>query len=838
MNWSEYTYLAAATVAALAVLLLLIRNMPELSKPTRHCTARELLFLGAIMAIALFVIYGNFYLRKSFFAYTIGDPGSDVIEQYVPFYSNLVGNVRDGSFSLVNYWSFEYELGVNAAGYQSWLYDPFNLILVPLGLLLGDAHLALILVVVHSLKAVISAYLFALFLTRYCDTPIARILGATLYALSGYMIVYGQHYWLGSAFAVFTLILLLFELFLERTSAPRFIALAVSIATMVAWTAYIAFMVLLFEAIYLLFRIPHYRNELNVKTYLLTVLQLVAPVACGMLVAGFSLIPYALFLLTETSRTSTSTSFAEQIISALTGFVNLDWIPVILSRAMGSSLITTGLTPMGDAISSSPTISFSVNYIYDFILLGYSCGTFILLSQFYHWVFTETSRSTKLLISGATLLVLLYCFNYFLPTVFTAMVRMQYRSCFMIAPLACAAMSIGFEKRLLPGKPARKPLAIAAVISFAVIGWSVHLARMGRFDCVYFAAALATAICAIVISTHKPSWRPALLATFVSLLVSSSAVDGFMVSNARIHVDGDYFPLSDRTDYAKKTETALDWLESYDPSFYRVEKTYLDWTPLNDSLIQHYAGVSAYNSTPDSDVDAFYHKLWSEAISPWAIYSQGYVYDPNQPAIMELLGVKYILSDKPLDYAWCAFVEEIEGVYIYQNNLTASIATLRQDVVSESATDALASSAERRELLRTSIIVPDEVAQNLDGADGAGSQPAPYSSTFFERGIGALEGTISCDADSIACLSIPYTGTWHIFVDGTEVETFKANYGFIGFALESGTHTVTATYELAGLSTGAICSAIGLVATALAAGAIAFHNHRARKDCHMTSLEA
>lgn len=831
MNWSEYTYLAAAALAAIALLVVMLRLSPALSTPTRRRTPLELVCLGAVVLLALFVIYGNFFLGRSFFAYTVGDPGSDAIEQYVPFYSNLIANMRDGSFGLWNYWSFEYELGVNAAGYQSWFYDPFNLLVIPLGLLFGDASLAYVLVFAQAVKVVLSAYLFDHLLTRYCETPLARILGSSLYSICSFMLINGQHYWLGSIFPVFTLTVLLFELYLERASVSRFFAATVITAALMGWTAYVAFMVLLFVAIYLLLRIPVVLERPGIKRYLLTVWRLCVPVACGALLAGVLFVPYALFLLTETSRTGSSASLLERVVESLTNFTNLDWIPAMLSRFMGSSLVTTGLTSIGQMLSVDNGVGYSTNYTYEFILLGYSCGVFVLLSQFFSWVRRDCDRTVKVVVVISTALVALYCLNHFLPTLATAMVRLQYRSSFALAVPVCAAMALGFEKRVMTGRIAWGPLVASLVLSALVLGWSLWKALMGRFLTCFFIAALVAAVIALVVASRRPSWAPRLAVVFSGLLVATSAVDGFMGTNVRIHTDGAYFPLSGLSECGTNTLAALDYVREHDPSFYRIEKTHLDWTPLNDSLIQHYPGVSAYNSTPDSEVDEFYHKLWSESISPWAVYSQGFWYNPDQPAIMELLGVRYVLSIDPIDFAWLEPVAEVDGIRIYRNvNADTSIASIRQNVVSVSEADALPDSAARRELLATSVIVPDEVAAELPEFGGSeAAAPAECSVELFVQGDESqLAGTVSCSEDSVVCLSIPHTGTWRVAVDGAEVETFTANYGFVGFVLPAGSHEVTATYELRGLGVGLVCTCVGAVATVASANVVGRRDKRSK----------
>lgn len=830
MDWSSYLYLIAAVPIALLLLLAGAKAMPSLSTPSKKRTAAELLLITGITALGLFIIFGNFYTEHLSFAYNIGDVGSDTIEQYVPFYAGLIGSAREGSLTLFNYWTFDFELGANAATFQQWMYDPFNLILVPLGLVLGESHLSLILVIVHSIKIVLSIYLFDHFLTRYCETPIARVLGSLLYGFSGFMLLNGQHYWLGSVFPVFTFTMLMFELYLEKTTAIRFLGVVVACSILLAWSPYLSFMVLLFVAIYLLLRIPHALSGTSAKRYLLTVGKMAVPVLASVLIAGFSLLPYANFLLGETARTTSEVSLAERTVTKLTSFVPLDWIPAILSRAIGSGLISTGAASSADIVSAIPDISFAGSFPYEFILMGYSVGVFALLSQFYHWVATEARRGAKLLVAAATLLVLLYCFHQFLPTVLTFMVRLQYRSCFVLALPACCAMAIGFEKRILTGTIAWKPLIVAGIATGLVLAWSLFSTVNGRLVCLYYLAAFIVGIILFILlrtETHQPqsSKRAVVLTMLVALLISTSVIDAFFTSNSRFTVPRADFPLSGEDNRDADTLAALSYLEEHDDTFYRIDKTYSDWSPLNDSLIQHFPSASAYNSSPDADVDRFYRQLWKEAISTWAVYSQGFKNAPNAPEVLQLLNVKYILSKGPLDYAWCSLETKLGSVYVYRNTQAESLASVRQQVVSESEADTLASAADRRSLLTSAVIVPDDVASDIAGRLKT-SEVAQTTSSFYEIDSGKLTGSISCDAASVVCLSIPATGTWHITVDGSEVETFTANYGFIGFELPAGTHEVVATYELAGFHAGLFLTAGGIVLAGISSLVIVYRTRR------------
>lgn len=814
MVWSNYLYLAVAALAAVALVAVYVRLMPQLKAPSATRTRAELTVLALTTILGLVIIYWNFYISKSYYAYGIGDVGSDTFEQYVPFYVNIIDKVRDGSLSV---WNFEFELGVSYASYQSWLLDPFNLIVVPLGLLLGDAKISLALVIAQSVKVALCVFLFDHFLTRYCETPLARVLGALLYGFSGYMIMYGQHYFLGSMFPVFTLIMLLFELYLEKATVPRFLGLALSCAVVIGWSAYVAFMVLLFAALYLLLRIPHKLDELTPKTYVLAVLKMCLPVLCGLLLSGAALIPYAYFLLKESARTSSDTSLAQRVVDHM-GFVNLDWIPAILSRTVGTGLINTGSASVTNLVSDSPDIGFAGSFPYEFIMLGYSGVCFVLLSQFFHWTFTETKKRDKVLVSLATVLVLLYCFHQLLPTIFTAMVRLQYRSSYAIAVPACAAMALGFEKRVMPARLHWPSAIVAAAATLAVLVWSLLNTVTGRLVCLYYLAATAFTFAMLVAMGRSEKAGQLLLTLFVGAAVSMSIVDGFFDTNSRGIVAGESFPLSGLNDNGVDTTAALEYLEENDASFYRLDKTYSTWCPLNDSFIQHFAGASAYNSTPDADVDEFYNKLWKEAISTWAVYSQGFKNAPGAPEVAQLLGIKYVLSQEPLDFDWLELENQFGSTYLYRNTLVDSIATIRQNVVSQSEADALETAADRRTLLTDSVIVPDEVASELAGT--LSGKAASSSSSFEKLDDDHIQGTVTCEAISVVCLPIPNTDTWEITVDGVEVETFKADYGFIGFTVDAGTHEVKATYHLAGLGVGGAMSAAGAALAAASAVAI------------------
>ena len=743
--------------------------------------------------------------------------------------------------------------------YQSWTLDPFNIVLVPLGLLLGTGRLTLALVIVQSLKVIMVAFLADHLLTFYCDAPLARVLGATLCAFSGYLMLWGQHYWLGTVFVMATLLPLLLELLMERWSFTRFLLLALGVALSIASSVYSGFMVMLFATVYALLRVA-YVSDGGLTGFLRLFGRLTVPVICGILCSMVFVIPYASLMLGESTRVvgSDSASLASRTIGFLESFVPLRWLPAILSRAMGNGLVSYG-DPFPDGLIPA-TETFPYVNVYEVIMLGLSGAVFLLLSQFVSWVAGETNRRTKVFVGVAAALVLLYCFNLFLPALSNALVAPKYRSSFAVVIPVCIAMAVGFERKVVPARVSRPPLAAAAILSIAVVAWSLINTVDGRLACLWY----LVSVCGITVllwllAGHKEDAdrypftrgvgteglaRPLLnplgvrlvLAACCALIISTSVVDGFFSTNNRDICTPADAPGAQNSTRDADTRAALAWLEEYDPSFWRVEKLYSDWTWLNDSLVEGYCGISSYNSTLDGDVEEFYRQLWPEAIGGDIAY-QVFRNDPNEPEILRRLGVKYLLSHDILDWDWCREVARFGDIHVYRNMRADSILTICVGTMTEG--EAASFDAEgRRTMLGPLVIVPDDAADfllpdspaeitdadlpfldltwmNLEewqlGPDGLPAAVPASQALVTASSPSSLSGTFFASVDAIGCLALPHVSGWTVTIDGSPVETTRANYGFIGFAVPAGVHQIGIEYQAPHIKLGLALSLSGVL---------------------------
>lgn len=798
MDWSQYVYLAAAAALAAVLAFAFARLAPRLSTRDPRVGRLESALLVAVVMLGLLAVYGRIYLGDATFAYW--DTGSDTIEQYVPFYVNLVDSAREGQ---VGFWNFEFGLGTSALNYQSWLLDPFNLVLVPLGVILGNAAIAPLLVFVQSLKILVSGLLFDRLLTRYCETPLARILGSAIFSFGGYLMLWGQHYWLGTAYVLFVVVILAVERLLERWDIGRCVCLALATAVCLIWSVYCGYMVLLASGIYALVRIPLFSQGAGVKGYLRILGRLVAPVVCGCLLAGIALVPYAAFLLGESSRVTggEQASLVERML-ADASLVPLSWVPAILSRLLGSGLITSGAAFPEGLVAATERFRY-VN-CYEFVMLGFSAGAIVLLGQFLHWLARDADTRTRALCAIAGALVVLYLVSFFLPSLFNVFVAPKYRSAFALSVPLCAACAVGFERRMVLGRPSPPVLAASTLASLLVLGWSFANSVDGRLLCA-FSVLVVVALALLGIGLRHERARGAMLAAVCLALVGSSVADAFYVTNNRALCSPADFPDASQPSKDADTTDALAWVSSQDAGLYRMEKLYSDWTRLSDGLIEHYRGVASYNSTLDSDVEEFYKMFWPGMIGGGSAY-QAYVDDPNHPALLNLLGVRYLLSKEPLHYDWCTLVHQEGEVYIYRTT-SEDFLTSSARMLSETDAASLPDAARREATLGDALIVPDEVAAAHEGE----SFSASVRTETVKTTASSLEATVSSATDALVCIPVPNTSGWRVTIDGRETETFRADYGFIGVIVPAGEHGLDASYTPDGLGAGAALTAVGVL---------------------------
>lgn len=813
MRLGDYLYLAVFFLAALAVLALCIHNNDLLTRKTTTNNRFELFVLCSILIIGACSILWNQLHGVGRATLVFRSSANDTNDQYVPYYIDLVRSVRSGSFSL---WNHRFGMGSSILGCQEWVFDPFNLILVPLCLFFGEGFMAQALAITFACRSIISGLLFWGVMRYYCETPLARILGAASFAFSGYLFTEGQHYFFGTAWVFLALSMLTLERLMCEQDPRAFIATSVVCAVFICSSIYSAFMTLFFSPLYVALRLISLCEGSHRRSYVRRLSTCALAVFCGCLLSCIILIPTAAYLFGETGRVNGEEAIeSRNALRMLTTVMTPRTVMCFFSRLLGNGLLSNG-----------------TNYGYlgglnelEFFQGGLSCGVFILLAQFVYWSLTDASRRTRLAVLAGAGVISFYCFDYFLPSVITVFRYPTYRGCLGIDAVLICAMGVGFERRFVDQPPEPLLFVTASGFTALVLGWSYLHTVNGTFDCLAYALVLVaiTVLSFVRINRGKNATRIAVI--ICAILVASSVADSFCEINLNPkNVSPEDFPLSNTSEAGAETTELAEYLRETDTTFYRVERPYTTWTKWNDSLNFGYRGVSCYNSTEDGDLGEFFVKLWPEAITHtnlnFSCYS--FVRDPENQQMMAISGIRYFLTDKPCERNWLKEVYQGKnGGFIYAVIYEGSPVNplyLRTAVISQSRASAL-SLEERRALLDTTLIVEDAVAVQFSYPETG--TPASIHVSLTENADGSLSGTTSSEADGIACLTIPNTAGWTISIDGKSVPHFTANYGFIGFELTSGTHKIQARYVPTMLGVGSLMSITGLILTIFSATLVA-----------------
>lgn len=202
--------------------------------------------------------------------------------------------------------------------------------------------------------------------------------------------------------------------------------------------------------------------------------------------------------------------------------------------------------------------------------------------------------------------------------------------------------------------------------------------------------------------------------------------------------------------------------------------------------------------------------MWPHVLhqEQYKAYRQFFKDDYSNYGVLEFLDIKYILSTTELSDTAFALQERVGEVYIYRFDDADSLGYLYTDVLPEEEFEALPE-GQRSSVLSSKIVLANNKTSSIPFDENAAPIKQPIELQLINDGY--LIGSYSSSGEAIGAISIPFNKGWTVRIDGEAVESFVANYGFIGFDVEPGSHTLELRYEPAGWKTGLILSCVGAV---------------------------
>lgn len=174
---------------------------------------------------------------------------------------------------------------------------------------------------------------------------------------------------------------------------------------------------------------------------------------------------------------------------------------------------------------------------------------------------------------------------------------------------------------------------------------------------------------------------------------------------------------------------------------------------------------------------------------------------PVNVTLWRMLGVKYVVTDRPYSPDGFVNIHQSEKTFVYRNERALPRIYFADSVAQKSRMEILNS-------IKNDSFDPKKLAyvENLDfRLDAADSNASTKIITYTDEQITA---ETKSQGSSFLFFGTTYLPGWKAFIDGTETKIYKANYGFQGIVVPKGEHKVEFVYEPAGFVVGKYLSLI------------------------------
>ncbi|MFQ6058155.1 MAG: YfhO family protein [Anaerolineae bacterium] len=238
-----------------------------------------------------------------------------------------------------------------------------------------------------------------------------------------------------------------------------------------------------------------------------------------------------------------------------------------------------------------------------------------------------------------------------------------------------------------------------------------------------------------------------------------------------------------------------------DPAPYRVEvrpESWGAWSPDASLLHGLYDVGGIYNPLLLAD----YQRYW-ESLT-----------DRSTP-LYDFLNAKYVIGPKDFALPWDKFTPVFDGdpqvnIYLNQRALPRALVVYRSQVVLDH--EAAWAAIHRPDFDPATTVV-------LEGGKPLSGPPGQTTHLGFTHyGLNEIRLRVSTTAEGYLVLSEVYYPGWRAYLDGREVEVWRANYAFRALYLPSGDHQVRLVFEPLSWRVGLALSLASLIVLLLLGG--------------------
>lgn len=801
----------------------------KMSRPYISPESKTRLLLLAALFVSCLVIFNRYIFGNEVMVFN--DVGGDTWQQYTMHYASIVNHLREGNFAL---WDFTNGFGTNM--FNMNLFDPSLMLLYLLGVLLGPAHMLFYLVWIQIFKVLAAGWIFYWFLSEFSFGRQAKFLAAFAYGLSGYLLVWGQHYQFGMVTVYFPLILLFCEKYIRGKKWRALFPATIFLCGI--YSVYFTYMSLVAAGFYLLFRVlmlEGLTKKERLKKFLAGCGQMLLGV--GMSLAVF--LPMANVLLNVSSRLEGEGTGLLAVLRECFTLYRPKYYENLLVRPFSTNL--QNLQELGDGKYQGLW-----NYYEDPVLF---CSTLAVFSNVQLLVLFWKTKASRRVKAGVYTAAVFMAAVLLLPLggiAFNAFTAPTNRYTFVLIPFFLAGMAWLWDYLKMGG---RISVAALAVVCFFMLraylqGYEQSVFQEYRTNAVILAVTgMIMALCLLVlllIKKERP--RQAVMGLLALALVVNVVSEGGITYEDRVSLRKEDTPLEEmeeqnalyaregalekserqaraalsrpqdyfRALYRQDIQDALAWLEETDLEFYRVEKDFASATISMDALAQGYRGISTYNSVMNGNIKEFVDTCYPEL---YYMDHNRYTFWVNAGDnwFASFVGVRYLLSgDGGLDSSRYRLVKQFGGIYLYENVLESDMARFYENAISEESLKKLCREDSRAALLDSVIAVKEgEDITAVSEAEAMKGQPGHSPVTLdAPRKDSLVTGRVQAASDGYVMFMIPYEDGWQLTVDGEETELIRGDLGFLACRVTAGDHELKLAFHAPMLKEGLAASAV------------------------------
>lgn len=738
-------------------------------------TKRGLYIFLSCATFNIVILSLYFILKDKAFAFI--DIGADTYTYYYPLQMEFAKQLHD--MHLLT-WSFSAGLG-NYFAWQS------NIIFVLDGLFPQTWQLGLRLPTYMMVLLLAGALMYG-YLRKLDFDPLIATAGALAFTFCDYATINSQWDTQGYVLAQLAAYLFCFECYFQNRKPIYAISAGLIVATGNTFDTYTFTLLTLFYVVTRPFFSP---KGANAAPYIQSLLRYAGWAALGSMLASITLIPKLIYLLSS-SRVSGDSSNFDSIISNSLSLTNIHEFGAEIAGLLGKNIFGVGSNFKG-----------IINW---FEAPGFYVSVLLLTCIPQLFAPNASKKERRVGLTGLALLAF-YLISPLIRYAAYGFGHEGYRFSTLLVSLGVLMLGITGLRHIYCRGTWRVGLVIGTAI-ITLLTLTIAFINKSTVDMQHVALLLtfAAGYCFFLWPTASGKPKVALL-TIVVVLTGELLFFSLPSFTNRSPVDINAIAGVDQQ--GADTLASIKFIKAREPSdkLFRIAKTYGQGFP-NEPLVMGYNGTTSY-FLQDKSTTSFIEDM---SLQPRPVSN---IIAPivNRPMILDLLGVRYILTtdQEPPPNTQSSYIKGIGGVKIYLNDNIHGIARLYDSLISEADANAL-SVSDRDKLLMERVVVndPSAIQEKLTALRAGNSDPveSAESVSVLKLSDTHLVGHANTVSPRVMLIAIPFNEGWSATIDSAKAPLFRADYGLTALVVPTGSHGIELRYSPPGRIIGAWLSII------------------------------